>query len=148
MSAYVVVWLVITVVFVIAEIATTQLVGIWFVPGSLVALLLAAVGAQLWVQILAFAILAAVLLVLARPVVSRYIGVRFTPTNSDRAIGQTALVVEDIGGGAIGQVKVNGLVWSAVNVQDSLIPKGERVTVKAIDGVKLIVEEIRKEEVV
>ena len=144
----VIVWLIIVVVFVVAEVMTTQLVGIWFVPGALVALLLAAVGAQLWLQILAFAVVAAVLLVLARPAVARYMGAKVVPTNADRAIGQTALVVEDIGDGAIGQVKVNGLVWSAVNVQDALIPKGERVTVKAIEGVKLIVEKIRKEEVV
>ena len=148
MSAYVIFWLVITVLFVVAEIMTTQLVGIWFVPGALAALILAAVHAQLWLQVLAFAVIAAVLLILARPVVRRYVEVRFTPTNSDRAIGQTALVIEDIGGGAVGQVKVNGLIWSAVNVRDSLIPKGERVTVKAIEGVKLIVEEIIKDEVV
>lgn len=148
MASLVIMWLVITVVFVVAEIATTQLVGIWFVPGSLVALVLAAVNVGFWLQVLAFAVVAAALLVLARPVVSRYMSIHVTPTNLDRAIGQTALVVADIGNGAIGQVKVNGLIWSAVNPNDSIILKGERVTVKAIDGVKLVVEEIKKEEMV
>ena len=148
MSLEVLVWLIIIVVFVVAEAATTQLVSIWFVPGSIVALILAAVGLQFWLQFLVFAVFAAALLILARPAVSRYIGRRVVPTNLDRAIGQTALVIEDIGNGVVGQVKVNGLVWSAVCVQDSLIPKGDRVTVKAIEGVKLIVEEIKKEEAV
>ncbi len=148
MSSQVIIWLIVTIVFVVVEVVTVQLVGIWFVPGALAALILAAVNAQFWLQILAFAVVTAVLLVLARPAVSRYVGLRVIPTNADRAIGQTALVVEDIGDGAIGQVKVNGLVWSAVNAEDSLIPKGERVTVKAIDGVKLIVETIQKEEIV
>ena len=148
MSLQVIIWLVIIVVFIVAEAATTQLVSIWFVPGSIAGLILAGAGARFWLQFVAFAVFAAALLILARPAVSRYIGTRHIPTNLDRAIGQTALVVEDIGNGVVGQVKVNGLVWSAVCAQDSFVPKGERVTVMAIEGVKLIVEAIKKEEAV
>ena len=36
--------------------------------------------------------------------------------------------------------KVNGAVWSARSADDSVIPAGKTVTVKAIEGVKLIVE--------
>lgn len=146
MSSHVIIWLIIIVVFIVAEILTTQLVGIWFVPGAIIALIFAAINAKFWIQVLVFAVVTAVLLVMARPFVKRYLGSRITPTNADRAIGQTALVVEDIGNGFIGQVKVNGMVWSAVNENDELITKGDRVTVKAIDGVKLIVEKILKEE--
>lgn len=142
MLYHVIIWLIITIVFIVAEILTTQLIGIWFVPGSLVALIFAAIHAKFWIQILVFAVVTVVLLIMARPLVKRYLDSRITPTNADRAIGQTALVIEDIGDGAIGQVKVNGLVWSAVTDSDSVIAKGERVIVREIDGVKLVVDKI------
>ena len=44
----------------------------------------------------------------------------------------------------IGQVKVSGEVWSAKS--DSQVSKGAKVKVLAIEGVKLIVQPLIKEE--
>ena len=135
-------WVVALVVFLIVEAVTAGLVSIWFVFGSLVALICAALGAAVWLQIFWFVIVSVATLVLTRPLVKRYVDSRSVATNADRSIGRAAVVTERIDNlAATGAVKLDGVVWTARNTDDAVaIEAGERVTVRAIEGVKLIVE--------
>ena len=135
-------WVVALVVFLIVEAVTAGLVSIWFVFGSLVALICAALGAAVWLQIFWFVIVSVVTLVLTRPLVKRYVDSRSVATNADRSIGRAAVVTERIDNlAATGAVKLDGVVWTARSTDDAVaIESGERVTVRAIEGVKLIVE--------
>lgn len=130
------------VVFLIVEAVTAGLVSIWFVFGSLVALICAALGAAVWLQIFWFVIVSVATLVLTRPLVKRYVDSRSVATNADRSIGRAAVVTERIDNlAATGAVKLDGVVWTARSTDDAVaIETGERVTVRAIEGVKLIVE--------
>ena len=66
---------------------------------------------------------------------------KFSPTNADRFVGETAVVTQAIDNIAeTGLVKLQGTVWTARTADGSVIAEGEKVTVKAIEGVKLIVE--------
>ena len=135
-------WVVALVVFLIVEAVTAGLVSIWFVFGSLVALICAALGAAVWLQIFWFVIVAVATLVLTRPLVKRYVDSRSVATNADRSIGRAAVVTERIDNlAATGAVQLDGVVWTARSTDDAVaIETGERVTVRAIEGVKLIVE--------
>lgn len=135
-------WVVALVVFLIVEAVTAGLVSIWFVFGSLVALICAALGATVWLQIFWFVIVSVATLVLTRPLVKRYVDSRSVATNADRSIGRAAVVTERIDNlAATGAVKLDGVVWTARSTDDAVaIETGERVTVRAIEGVKLIVE--------
>lgn len=135
-------WVVALVVFLIVEAVTAGLVSIWFVFGSLVALICAALGAAVWLQIFWFVIVSVATLVLTRPLVKRYVDSRSIATNADRSIGRAAVVTERIDNlAAAGAVKLDGVVWTARSTDDAVaIETGERVTVRAIEGVKLIVE--------
>lgn len=135
-------WVVALVVFLIVEAVTAGLVSIWFVFGSLVALICAAIGAAVWLQIFWFVIVSVATLVLTRPLVKRYVDSRSVATNADRSIGRAAVVTERIDNlAATGAVKLDGVVWTARSTDDAVaIETGERVTVRAIEGVKLIVE--------
>ena len=135
-------WVAALVVFLIVEAVTAGLVSIWFVFGSLVALICAALGAAVWLQIFWFVIVSVATLVLTRPLVKRYVDSRSVATNADRSIGRTAVVTERIDNlAATGAVKLDGVVWTARSTNDAVaIETGERVTVRAIEGVKLIVE--------
>ena len=130
------------VVFLIVEAVTAGLVSIWFVFGSLVALICAALGAAVWLQIFWFVIVSVATLVLTRPLVKRYVDSRSVATNADRSIGRAAVVTERIDNlAATGAVKLDGVVWTARSTDDAVaIETGEHVTVRAIEGVKLIVE--------
>lgn len=135
-------WVAALVVFLIVEAVTAGLVSIWFVFGSLVALICAALGAAVWLQIFWFVIVSVATLVLTRPLVKRYVDSRSVATNADRSIGRAVVVTERIDNlAATGAVKLDGIVWTARSTDDAVaIETGERVTVRAIEGVKLIVE--------
>ena len=133
-------WVAVTVIFVIVEVATTQLVTIWFALGSVAALLACSLKAELYIQIIIFAVVSALALVLTRPLVRKLDNNTFSPTNADRCIGKQATVIESIDNIAgKGTVNVNGAVWTARSEDGSVIAPGTVVTVKKIDGVKLIV---------
>lgn len=144
-SGTIIFWVVALVVFLIVEAVTAGLVSIWFVFGSLVAIICAALGAAIWLQIFWFVIVSVATLVLTRPLVKRYVDSRSVATNADRNIGRTAVVTERIDNlAATGAVQLAGVVWTARSTDDAVaIEPGTHVTVRAIEGVKLIVESER-----
>ena len=93
----------------------------------------------LWIQILAFAVVSLVLLLLLRPVAMKYIKPKTVTTNYDSLVGLEAKVTVDILPGKWGHVEVNGVDWSAKSKNDEAIPAGEKVKVLAVEGAKLIV---------
>ena len=124
-------WIGLIVLFVIIEAATVQLVTIWFAIGSV----------EIWIQFLIFAVVSAVALAVTRPFVKKFTKGRKQPTNADRYIGQEATVTEKISNElSTGAVRIGGLVWTARTVDNSEAEEGERVTVEAIEGAKLLVK--------
>ena len=86
-------WVVALVVFLIVEAVTAGLVSIWFVFGSLVALICAALGAAVWLQIFWFVIVSVATLVLTRPLVKRYVDSRSVATNADLPLSPSASTI-------------------------------------------------------
>ena len=136
-------WLVLLIVLVLIEIATLGLTTIWFAGGSLAALIAAAFGAPLYLQITLFIAVSAVLLFFTRPLAMKYFNGSRVKTNAESLIGRRAVVKEEIDNlTASGLVSVRGQDWTARSVRDdAVIPKGSVVDIRAISGVKLIVEE-------
>lgn len=133
-------WLVAMLVFAGVEAATVGLVSIWFAAGSLVALIAAGLNAPLWLQIILFLSVSAIMLALLRPFLKRVAIPNLTATNADRNIGRKALVIEEINNLAgKGAIRLDGVIWSARTEQDEIIPVGETVQVLRIAGVKLMV---------
>ena len=133
-------WGGVAVVTLVAEIATTALVSIWFTIGAVGALIAAAAGVSPLAQLLIFLLLSIASLLLIRPLTRRLVGTRVIPTNTDRLLGMEAKVTEGIDNdNAAGAVYVDGKTWTARSANDHPIPTGELVEVAAIEGVKLIV---------
>ena len=142
MGAMSVFWIGVLVVAAILEGMTAQLVSVWFVAGAIAAAVTSFFVTSFTVQLFVFLGVSLVLLAATRPFVHKLkSSVKVVPTNADRYIGKTAVVLEDIDDvKGLGQVKVGGSVWSAKSVPGMNIPKGSEVTVKEIAGVRLIVE--------
>lgn len=140
-------WLIILIVLIAIEIGTMGLTTIWFAGGSLIATIVAALGAPLYLQIVLFFTVSIVLLVFTRPIAVKYFNKDRVKTNAESLVGRQAIVTSQIDNlQGIGQVTVGGQEWSArASEEEAVIPIGVVVTVLAIHGVKLIVEE-RKEE--
>ena len=136
------IWVIAIVVFAILEAVTAQLVSVWFIAGSVAALLSKWLGAPFYLQLIVFVGVSAITLILTRPLIKKHLKPKNEPTNADRVIGQTGIVTEKIDNlSAVGQVKVDGQIWSARSIDDAVIDEGKQVEIKRIDGVKLIVAE-------
>ena len=142
----VVFWLILLIILVAVEIATMGLTTIWFAGGAFVAIIAAAFNAPLYVQITLFLIVSVVLLLFTRPIAMKYFNKDRIRTNAESLIGRQAVVTEEIDNlPATGSVSINGQGWTARCVMDGIkIPKGTVVIIRAISGVKLIVEERRE----
>ncbi|MBQ3393058.1 MAG: NfeD family protein [Lachnospiraceae bacterium] len=134
------IWVIIIVALLVVEFATAALTTIWFAGGALAGLILALIGAPIWLQAAAFAALSVVLLVLTRPLAARIRG-KTVRTNADRMIGKEAVVIERIDNvRGTGAVRVEGQEWTARSVNPGhIIEENEIVMVRSISGVKLMV---------
>ena len=136
------VWLALLVIFVVVECLTVGLVSIWFAGGSLAAMLFAMAGAGGVWQGVAFVAVSAILLVVTRPFVKKYLMNKKVKTNYQSVIGEVAKVTETIDNlNQTGAAFVDGKEWTARSSADAVtMEKGNLVKVAAIEGVKLIVE--------
>lgn len=143
-----VMWLVFLVVLLVIELITVGLTTIWLAGGALVAFILAAMGVNLWVQIIVFLIVSFVLIYFTRPFALKYLNPRQTRTNSDELIGEIVKVTERIDNrAAVGRALAKGMEWSARAVSDDLVIETDTlVKVLRIEGVKLIVEPVSMEQ--
>lgn len=143
-----IVWIIVLVVMMILEGVTAQLVSVWFVAGALAAAVTSFFIGSFTVQLFVFIGVSLVLLAATRPFVKKVkASAEYIPTNADRYIGKTAVVLEDIDDvSGKGQVKVGGSIWSARvsnDLKGTSISTGTEVIVKDIVGVKLIVEPVK-----
>ncbi|MBQ3266119.1 MAG: NfeD family protein [Ruminococcus sp.] len=140
MDTMTIIWLILAVAMAVLEAVTVQLVSIWFCIGSVAACITSLFTDNIIIEAAVFVIVSALALAVTRPLVKKMKSRGAEPTNSDRYIGKTAIVIENIDNDkAQGLVKVDNQKWTARSVTGDIIPKGTSVTVSAIEGVKLMV---------
>ena len=140
MDTLVIVWLVLLIVFLVAEAATVTITSLWFAAGALVALIAGTLGAKFWVQVVLFLAVSALLLIALRPIIKKHFTPKLTPTNVDAIIGSRGYVTSDIDNmAATGTVKLGAMEWTARSADGKVIPTGTLIQVERIEGVKAIV---------
>lgn len=139
-----IVWLVLMIVFVIAEASTVQLMCIWFAAGSLAAMVISLLGGELWLQILVFFTLSIVLLALLWPMARKHLKPKLVATNADALVGKVCAVTEAIDPVEGGRVKLGDVTWSARTEGAETISAGKLVKVLKIQGAKVYVEEVKE----
>ena len=136
------IWLIIAGLFFIGEIATVGFLIFWFGVGALVAMLISFFTSNVIIQTSVFVISSAILLFATKPFVKKFIDVKSTNTNAFSIIGKKALVRKEINYNSVGQIKINGEIWSAESENNEIIPEGSEVEIVKINGVKAIVKPI------
>lgn len=136
-------WLVLLIVCLVVEALTMGLATIWFAGGALVALLVSAIHAPIWLQVVLFLAVSLLLLFYTRPIAKKFFNRNVTKTNVDSVIGKNAIVVEAIDNlQGKGRVALAGQEWTARSVEENgKIAEGAIVEVEAVSGVKLMVRE-------
>ena len=142
------IWLIVFVACIVIEIITMGLTTIWFAGGALIAAVAAALNAPLWLPIVLFIAVSLALLYFTRPVAVKYFNKDRVRTNAESLVGKQAIVISEIDNlQGIGQVTVGGQEWSArTTIEGITLPVGSVVIIRAISGVKLMVEEKTMQE--
>lgn len=138
------IWFILFLVLLFIEIITINLVTIWFVFGSLAAMLTSFLTTNVTIQIIVFIAVSIVSLIITKPFIKKLRKRKIVPTNLDRVIGKIGIVTKEITKNSYGEVKVDGSIWTATS--KNKITKDSQVQVLKIDGVKLVVEKIKEEE--
>lgn len=142
--SYWVMWLVVVVLLAIIEASTVNLVSVWFVISGLVALIVSLFTEAFYIQFGVFVLLGIILLVITKPAMNKMFKEKETKLNLERIIGMEGIVTEEIEKNKIGEVKVDGKLWSAIS--DVKIPANSVVKAVSIEGVKLVVEKVQEEK--
>lgn len=143
------IWAGVFVLFVMAELATIQLVSIWFAVGALVTLIFTCFFEMGLVEQLGIFILASgIFLLITFPYLRKRRNKGHISTNIGLYIGKTATVIEEIDQDKdTGRVTLSGVDWSAVPLSDGeIIPAGSLVKVEKVQGTKLVVSLKLKQE--
>ena len=142
--SYWVMWLIVVILLAIIEFATVNLVSIWFVLSGIVAMIVSLFTDLFYVQFGVFVLLGIVLMLMTKPMLNKMLAEKETKLNLERIIGMEGVVTEQIEKNKVGEVKVDGKLWSAVAT--TKIPVDSLIKAKAIDGVKLVVEKVKEEK--
>lgn len=138
-KVHLIIWGVVLVIMVIAEIASVQFISIWFAAGSLAAFI-SAFFLPFEGQLAVFLAVSILLLLLTRPIFKKFSYTARHATNADMDVGKKAVVIEEINTVlGTGRVTLNGVDWLAVSADSSIVPKGSTVIVKEVEGAKFIV---------
>jgi len=142
------VWLGVIITTIIIEIATTDLVAIWFTFGAIIPLILSAtVDINIWWQVVIFVLTSAILLASLRKVAVKYLFHNTdSKTNLDALVGQKFRMLESTDFDTVGKIKIKDVEWSAVGDKQQTIEKGEIVEIVSISGNKLKVKLAEEKE--
>lgn len=144
MNWTVILWLILLVVFLVAEAACPiHLVSIWFAVGTLAAMVVSLLHGALWLQTMVFVVVSAGLLAMLWPLVRKYLNPNVSKTNLDAIVGSTGLVtaaIDNLHGQ--GQVKLGAMEWTARSTGGEPIPVDTTIRVDRIEGVKVFVSPV------
>ena len=137
-------WIFVIIATLIAEIFTIALVSLWFTVGAGLALICNLLGLPVFVQWIVFIVVSVLGILLFRSFWVNKMKKEIVPTNADANIGKEVVVTEDIDNMLnLGEVKVNGQLWSAKALNENKIEKNTKVVIRKIEGNKLLVERVK-----
>ena len=139
-------WLIIAGLFFVGEIATVGFLIFWFGIGALIAMIVSLFTTNIVIQTTVFLVSSTILIFATKPFVKKFADVKKTNTNVYSIIGKKALVIKTIDPiHSIGQIKLNGEVWTAESDNQQIIEEGTEVEILEIKGVKAIVKSVKVE---
>ncbi|MEK6302104.1 MAG: NfeD family protein [Acidobacteriota bacterium] len=141
-------WLILGVLFIVAEIFTSGFVLLWFGIGALIAGLLALLGLGFPLQVVAFLGVSIALTIASRTIFERVL-MRGSPgrelkTGMELMPGSVGVVVTSSEGAMReGAVRVFGATWRAFPAEDDEpLRAGERVQIDRVDGASVYVRKL------
>lgn len=143
MTTFLVMWGVLTIVFVVTEFFTNDFSSLFVGSGTFAGFAAALVGWPFYIQALVAAGVALLGVLIVRPYLKKHrTDVPLTKMNADSYPGERAMVLETVTEDT-GLVKFRGAPWSAklfpAFTHEGDIPPGQKVRVEKVDGAFLLV---------
>jgi hypothetical protein len=118
-------------------VATTFHIG-FFAAGAFFVAILALAGwdGPLWQELLVFTVVSLAAVFVFRPIVVRKL--KLNPSRPvDELVGEQAVAIDEIGVLGRGKAELRGSTWSAQNVGENPITRGQRCIVERVEGLVL-----------
>ncbi|MGL4912556.1 MAG: NfeD family protein [Romboutsia sp.] len=135
-----IVWLIIAIVFAIAEAMTPSLTLIWFSIGALVMIFLSTFIESILIQVILYGIISVALLIFVTKKIVKKDENHQYDTNLRAVMKKSGVVKKDIIPNKTGIVVIESEEWSAISLDNETILKDTVVEIVKIEGVKLIVK--------
>jgi len=134
------IWLGVTVVSLIVEFVTFELVSVWMSVGAIVAMILAACKVGYEIQIVVMVVVSLSCILGLRKITLKWLTRNNEKTNIDSVLGKKVKLLTKISQDEMGTVKLNGITYSALTNNGEEIEANEYVIIEKIEGNKLIVK--------
>jgi membrane protein implicated in regulation of membrane protease activity len=120
--------------------SSTMHIG-FFAVGALVVALLVGLGVDLplWGQLAIFTITSVAAFAFLRPILVRKLKLDFKP-QVDMMIGEQAMALDEIAVAGLGKAEFRGSTWSARNVGEVVLTRGQRCVVAGLEGLVIHVK--------
>lgn len=135
------IWLALAIILAIIEMSTVNLVSIWYIISSIIAMIVSLFIDNIVIQVAIFVLGGTLLLILTKNTIKKILPEK-TKTNIDRIVGMKGIVTEKITKKIPGEVKVDGKYWTAI--ADETIPVDTTVEILEIDSTKLKVKRMEE----
>src|ERR1051325_1811904 len=123
------------------EFVSTTMHIAFFAVGAFVVAILVGLGLNLprWSQLAIFTITSLLAFAFVRPILVRKLRLDFKP-QVDTMVGEQARAMDDIDVAGLGKAEVRGTTWSARNVGDTALTRGQRCVVAGLEGLVIHVK--------
>lgn len=137
-------WIIISVMALVLDIATSAFLFVWFTVGGIAALIALIFNYSFTIQLIIFIAFSAISMGIGYPIVRKSLGrtVKKTSTMEESYLNREIAVDEDFIDTA--RVKIDGIYWTVKNSGEP-VKKGDKVIIIGIEGNKLIVKKFKKE---
>ena len=132
------IWLIVAILFAVAELMTTTLTLIWFSIGAVILIFLSSIIDSILIQIIISTLM---LTIATKKFIKQDKDYKYN-TNLQAIINKKGIVKETIYPNKVGIVIIEGESWSAISYDNEKIDKEEMVEVLKIEGVKVVVKKI------
>ncbi|WP_102399725.1 NfeD family protein [Haloimpatiens massiliensis] len=138
-----IVWLIVGIGALLIDIVTSAFLFVWFTAGAIAAIICLTLGLSFSTQIIVFIIVSVLFMATGYPIVKKNMKrtVPKTKTMEEGYIGRE--IVSDQNIKEKGNLKVDGIYWTVENKGEE-IELGDRIKIVGIQGNKLIIEKIKK----
>lgn len=137
-------WAAVVVIFLVLEMLSSAFVALYISAGAGAALIAAALGGGIPVQVAVFAVVGIAGLMLTRPVIMRRLQQESIPSNVHWLVGKRGIVTIEIDPDAgTGQIRVGTEFWTAApHGGTGVIPVDAKVEVISVEGVTALVQPV------